>query len=113
MRLLSDTFTYTKVALRPAGFFAIFEGPNTKKPQQAWDISTQAGVVAHAEVFEGADQWGVRLFDKAPHLDDSDLIRVVAHLLVWHAGCRAETVDVILVRNKSNHVLVRVGGEYV
>lgn len=114
MRLALDTFTYTRVAVRPAGFFATFVGPNEKKPTQAWDMATEAaGVVAHAEIFEGRDQWGVRVFDKAPHLDDSDLLRVVAHLLVWHAGCRVETIDVVLARNKSSHVLVRVGGDYV
>jgi|GEM_PF-2932729 len=114
MRVAFDTYRYTRVATRSPGLFAIFETPGTKKPNQAWDIAgEQSGVIAHAEIFEGVDQWGVRLFDKAPNLDESDLLKLIAHLLVWHAGARVETVEVVLVRTKSTHVLVRVGGDYV
>lgn len=114
MRVAFDTYRYTRVATRSPGLFAIFETPGTKKPDQAWDIAGEsAGVIAHAEVFEGRDQWGVRLFDKAPQLDESDLLKLVGHLLVWHAGARVETIEVVLVRSRSTHVLVRVGGDYV
>ena len=65
------------------------------------------------EIFEGREQWGVRLFDRAPQMHESDLIRVVAHLLVWHAQCRTETVDVVLARTHDHHTLVRVSGDYV
>lgn len=114
MRVAFDTYRYTRVAARSPGSFAIFQAPGTNKPDQAWEIAgDEAGVIAHAEVFEGKDQWGVRLFDEAPHLDESDLLKLVGHLLVWHAGARVETVEVVLVRSKSTHVLVRVGGDYV
>lgn len=84
------------------------------RAQQHWDIVDESGkTIGRAEVFEGKEQWGVRLFDKAPHLHDSDLMRVVAHLLVWHANCRTETVDVVLARTHEHHTLVRVGGDYV
>ncbi len=103
MRVAFDTYRYTRVATRSPGLFAIFETPGTKKPDQAWDIEgEQAGVIAHAEIF-----------DKAPNLDESDLLKLVGHLLVWHAGARVETIEVVLVRSKSTHVLVRVGGDYV
>ena len=84
------------------------------KAQQHWDFKDEAGrVFARAEIFEGREQWGVRLLDRAPHLHDSDLIRIVAHLLVWHAQCRTETVDVVLARTHEHHTLVRVSGDYV
>lgn len=84
------------------------------RANQHWDVFDEAGVaVARAEIFEGSEQWGVRFFDRAPRLDDSDLLRVVAHLLVWHAQCRTETVDVVLGRTHEHHTLVRVSGDYV
>lgn len=84
------------------------------KAHQHWDVIDEHGkAIARAEVFEGNEQWGVRLFDRAPHMHDSDLIRVVAHLLVWHASCRTETVDVVLARTHDHHTLVRVSGDYV
>lgn len=84
------------------------------KAQQHWDVIDEAGTaIARAEIFEGTEQWGVRLFDRAPQLDDSDLLRVAAHLLVWHAQCRTETVDVVLGRTHEHHTLVRVSGDYV
>jgi hypothetical protein len=84
------------------------------KAQQHWDVIDEQGKsIARAEVFEGQEQWGVRLFDRAPQMHDSDLIRIVAHLLVWHAQCRTETVDVVLARTHEHHTLVRVSGDYV
>lgn len=86
----------------------------SSRAQQHWDVIDESGAtIARAEVFEGREQWGVRLFDRAPHLHDSDLVRVVAHLLVWHAQCRTETVDVVLARSHEHHTLVRVSGDYV
>lgn len=79
-----------------------------------WDISAPGrGVFARAEIFPGPEQWGVRLQDRAPELDARDLLRLVARLLVWHAHCPAETVDVVLGRTHDHHPLVRVGGDYV
>ena len=51
------------------------------------------------------------VLDRAPQMHDSDLIRIVAHLLVWHAHCRTETVDVVLARTHDHHTLVRVSGD--
>lgn len=86
----------------------------SKRATQFWDIVTADGVaVAQAEIFEKPDQWGVRLFDRAPQLDESDLVRAVAKLLVWHAGCRAETVELWFARNGTQQVMVRVTGDYV
>lgn len=84
------------------------------RAQQHWDVSDEAGrTIARAEVFEGSEQWGVRLFDRAPEMHDSDLVRIVAHLLVWYAQCRTETVDVVLARTHEHQTLVRVSGDYV
>lgn len=88
--------------------------PVAARAQQHWDFRDENGFVfARAEVFEGREQWGVRLHDRAPHLDDADLLRLVAKLLVWHAGCPTETVDVVLGRTHEHHTLVRVGGDYI
>ncbi len=88
--------------------------PVSKRATQFWDIVSEGGVaIGHAEIFEKPDQWGVRLFDRAPHLDESDLVRVVAKLLVWHAGCSVETVELWLARSKTRQVMVRVTGDYV
>lgn len=89
------------------------DGTSTKA-QQHWDVVDETGAtIARAEVFEGHEQWGVRFFDRAPQMHDSDLIRICAHLLVWHAQCRTETVDVVLARTHEHHTLVRVSGDYV
>ncbi len=86
----------------------------SSRARQFWDVVGEDGTaIAHAEIFEKPDQWGVRLFDRAPHLDESDLVRAVARLLVWHAGCRVETVELWLARNGARQVLVRVTGDYV
>src|SRR5688500_9540282 len=83
------------------------------KANQHWDVFDETGKsIARAEIFEGSEQWGVRLFDRAPLLDISDLLRMVAHLLVWHARCPTETVDVVLGRTHDHHTLVRVTGDY-
>lgn len=81
---------------------------------QTWEMLTPAGAIfARAEVFPGAEQWGVRVADGAPSLTDADLMRLVARLLVWEAGCTTETVDVVLSRTHDHTTLVRVGGDYV
>ena len=85
------------------------------KAKQFWDVvdPTTQKAIAHAEVFEKPDVWGVRLFDRAPQLDETDLTRIVARLLVWHAGCTTETVELWLARNGARSVMVRVSGDYV
>jgi uncharacterized membrane protein (DUF2068 family) len=87
----------------------------SRKATQFWDVvdPTTQKAIAHAEIFEKADQWGVRVFDRAPQLDETDLTRIVARLLVWHAGCTVETVDLWLARNGARSVMVRVSGDYV
>ena len=76
-------------------------------------ISPDGYVFARAELFPAPEQWGVRLADGAPELDPSALLKLVSRLLVWEAGCRAETVDVVLSRTHEHYALVRVGGDYV
>jgi hypothetical protein len=85
------------------------------KATQFWDVLTPEGVaVAQAEIFEAPDEWGVRLFDRLPELDPSDLVRVVARLLVWHARCPTETVELVIARpGVERQTLVRVQGDYV
>lgn len=85
------------------------------KATQFWDVvdPTTQQAIALAEIFEKPDQWGVRLFDRAPSLDEVDLARVVAKLLVWHAACPVETVELWLARNNARQVMVRVSGDYV
>jgi hypothetical protein len=86
----------------------------SKRAAQFWDILTEEGAaIGHAEVFEKPDQWGVRLFDRAPQIDESDLVRIIARLLVWHAGCTVETVELWFARNGTSQVMVRVTGDYV
>lgn len=81
---------------------------------RVFDVAWPGGpVFARAEVFPGEVQWGVRLHDRAPELEDSDLLRLVARLLVWQVGCRADTIDVVLGRTHEHHALVRVGADYV
>ena len=81
---------------------------------QVWDVVAPNGAVfARAEVFPGEQQWGVRLSDRAPAIEDGDLLRMIARLLVWHVGCPADTVDVVLGRTHAHHTLVKVGGDYV
>lgn len=80
---------------------------------QTWDVLAQGQVVARADVYFGESQWGVRLVDKLPQLDTSDLLRVVARLLVWACGCRADTVDVVLARTGEHCPLIRTGADYI
>lgn len=82
---------------------------------QWWDIVTPEGMaVAQAEVFTHAERWGVRLFDRLPQADTSDLVRVVARLLVWHAQCPTETVELVVMRRGVEpQTMVRVAGDYV
>lgn len=94
------TFKYTRIADGAEG-------------QQVWDVTDDDNLVARAEVFEGPNQWGVRLFDKLPMLDDGSLLRVVARLLVWECGCRTDTVDVVLMRTHEHHAMIRTGADYI
>jgi hypothetical protein len=83
-------------------------------PEARYDfISPDGFVFARAELFPAPEQWGVRLADGAPELADSSLLRLVSRLLVWEAGCRAETIDVVLSRTHKHYALVRVGADYV
>lgn len=85
-----------------------------QRAQQHWAFKDARGVLfAHAEVFEAPEQWGVRVHDRAAQLSDAELLKMVGQMLVWHAGCRSDTVDVVLGRSHEHHTLVRVGGEYV
>ncbi|MBX7193960.1 MAG: hypothetical protein K1X94_18040 [Sandaracinaceae bacterium] len=85
------------------------------KAAQFWDVVTPEGTaVAQAEVFSAPEQWGVRLFDRLPQADSSDLVRLVARLLVWHARCPTETVELVIMRpGVEKQTLVRVSGDYV
>lgn len=85
------------------------------KAAQFWDVITPEGhAVAQAEIFTGAEQWGVRLFDRIPQADPSDLVRIVARLLVWHAQCPTETVELVIMRRGvEKQTMVRVAGDYV
>jgi hypothetical protein len=84
------------------------------RAQQHWDFKDPNGhVFARAEIFEGTEQWGVRVHDRAPHLTDEELLKLVARLLVWHAHCPTDTVDVVLGRTHEHHTLVKVGADFV
>jgi hypothetical protein len=84
------------------------------RANQHWDFRDQGGrVFARAEIFEGVEQWGVRVHDRAPDVEDADLLRMVARLLVWHAPCPTDTVDVVLGRTHDHHTLVKVGADFV
>lgn len=84
------------------------------RANQHWDFKGPAGAVfMRAEVYEGVEQWGVRVHDRAPQLEDDELLRLVARLLVWHAKCPTDTVDVVLGRTHEHHTLVKVGADFV
>ena len=80
---------------------------------QTWDVLLGEQLVARADVYFGESQWGVSFADKLPDLDTSELLRIVAHLLVWECGCRADTVDVVLARTGNHYPLIRTGPDYV
>lgn len=85
-----------------------------QRANQHWDFKDGEGVVfMRAEVYEGEEQWGVRVHDRAPNVEDQDLIRLIARLLVWHAKCPTDTVDVVLGRTHEHHTLVKVGPDFV
>lgn len=85
-----------------------------KVSDRFWDFVAEDGTAfARAEVFPGKDQWGVRVADRAPDLDERDLVKLVGKLLVWELGCTAETVEVVLGRSHDRITMVRVQGEYV
>lgn len=89
-------------------------GSSGTASRELWEFVAHGGeVFAWAEVFPAADQWGVRLQDRAPDVLDGDLLKLVGKLLIWDIGCPADTVDVVLGRTHDHHTLVRVGGEYV
>ncbi len=87
----------------------------SRQAAQFWDVVTHDGAaVAHAEIFVHPERWGVRLFDQLPTADASDLVRIVARLLVWHASCPTETVELRIMRpGVPSQELVRVSGDYV
>lgn len=90
------------------------QGGQGAQEVQVWDMVGPEGTVfARAEVFPGQEQWGVRLQDRAPALEDADLVRLVARLLVWEVRCPADTVDLVLGRTHEHHTLVKVGADYV
>ncbi len=80
---------------------------------QTWDVLADTTVVARADIYFGESQWGVRLMDKLPQHDASDLLRLVARLLVWECGCRADTIDVVLARTGEHYPLIRAGADYI
>ena len=85
-----------------------------RQADQHWDFKAPDGTVfMRAEIYVGDEQWGVRVHDRAPTLDDSAILRVVARLLVWHAHCPTDTVDVVLGRTHDHHTLVKVGADFV
>ncbi len=84
-----------------------------EKGAEVWDFQHGERIFARAEVFRGEEQWGVRLSDKAPELEDADLVRIVSRFLVFGVSCRADTVDCVLGRTHEHHSLVRVGATYV
>ena len=88
--------------------------PVAQRANQHWDFKDGRGTVfMRAEIYEGAEQWGVRVHDRAPEVDDADLLRLIAQLLVWHAHCPTDTVDVVLGRTHEHHTLVKVGADFV
>lgn len=104
--------------LEQASFHRVHPAPGAPVgpyDRQVWDIYDPRGAAfAQAEVFPGDDQWRVKLWDRAPGVDASDLVKVVGRLLVWAIGTRIDTVEVVLARKVHEpQTLVRVGGEYV
>lgn len=88
--------------------------PVARRANQHWDFKDQNGYVfMRAEVYEGEEQWGVRVHDRAPSVEDDELLRLIARLLVWHAKCPTDTVDVVLGRTHEHHTLVKVGPDFV
>lgn len=92
-------------------------GQQEKAPQQVWDLVAPPDhgghAFARAEIWEGESQWGVRLHDRAPEMSAAQLLRVASRLLVWGIGCPADTVEVVLARDHSRHLLIRTGADYV
>ena len=85
-----------------------------RRANQHWDFADARGLVfMRAEIYEGEEQWGVRVHDRAPNAEDQELLRLVAKLLVWHAKCPTDTVDVVLGRSHEHHTLVKVGADFV
>jgi hypothetical protein len=89
--------------------------PNAQGGLEVWEMVSPDGnfAFAQAEIYPAEVQWGVRIRDRAPGVEDGDLVKLTAKLLVWHVACKAETVEVWLARNNTRHALVRVGGDYV
>ncbi len=84
------------------------------RANQHWDFKGPGGqVFMRAEIYEGKEQWGVRVHDRAPEAEEQDLLRLIAKLLVWHAKCPTDTVDVVLGRTHEHHTLVKVGADFV
>ncbi|MCC6872807.1 MAG: hypothetical protein IT378_00750 [Sandaracinaceae bacterium] len=88
--------------------------PVAARAQQHWDFADEQGrVFMRAEIYEGVEQWGVRVHDREPSLGDEEILRLIARLLVWHAPCPTDTVDVVLGRTHAHHTLVKVGADFV
>jgi hypothetical protein len=114
IRVVPVPLVVDRLELRPVAAAVVKDAQSAKAPQ-LWDVvdPSSGTSIAHAEIYVRPDQWGVRLFDRAPSLDEADLTRIVAKLLVWHAACAVETVDLWLMRNGNKSTMVRVSGDYV
>jgi hypothetical protein len=83
-------------------------------PHQIWECVAPLGhVFGKVEIWTGETQWGVRLIDSAPDLSEPELLAVVSNFLVWTLKCPAETVEVVLARSYTKHLMIRTGPEYV
>ena len=88
--------------------------PPKGQPHELWDaFGPDGSAFARFEVFHGETQWGLRIFDRAPVLTVEQLLLVAKRFLVWEVSCPAETVECVLARDRSTHLLVNTGGDYV
>lgn len=93
---------------------ATTQAPARDQPHELWDAIGPDGIAfARIEVFAGETQWGLRVFDRAPGLSVEQLLVVTKRFLVWELGAPAEMVEVVLARDRSTHLLVEAGGDYV
>lgn len=93
---------------------ATTQRPPAGQPHELWDaFGPDGSAFARLEVFFGETQWGLRIFDRAPVLNVEQLLLVAKRFLVWEIHSPAETVEVVLARDRSTHLLVSTGGDYV
>jgi hypothetical protein len=93
---------------------ATTQTPPRGQPHELWDaFGPDGSAFARIEVFFGETQWGLRIFDRAPVLGPDQLLLVAKRFLVWELGSPADTVEVVLARDRSTHLLVNTGGDYV